>query len=483
MNGRLSTLDRFLPVWIGIAMVVGLLLGRAVPGLGDALSAVELDGISLPIALGLLIMMYPVLAKVRYDRIGTVTGDRRLLVGSLLLNWVLGPALMFALAWALLPDLPEYRTGLIIVGLARCIAMVIIWNDLACGDREAAAVLVAINSVFQVIMFAVLGWFYLSVLPGWLGLEQATIDASPWQIAKSVLIFLGIPLVAGFLTRRLGEKAKGREWYESSFLPRIGPWALYGLLFTIVILFALQGDRITSQPLDVLRIAVPLLAYFAIMWGGGYALGAAMGLGYGRTTTLAFTAAGNNFELAIAVAIATYGATSGQALAGVVGPLIEVPVLVGLVYVSLALRKRFAVFDEGLPMPERPSVLFVCVKNGGKSQMAAGLMRRAVGDSVVVRSAGTKPGSAVNALSAEVLLEIGVDISGESPTLIDSRLVRHADVVVCLGNEVDVKPVGGTSFERWETDEPSERGIDGIERMRLVRDDIAARIADLTARL
>ena len=340
--GKLSTLDRFLPVWIGVAMVAGLLLGRLIPGLGDIISTVEIDGISLPIALGLLIMMYPVLAKVRYDRLDTVTGDRRMLIGSLVLNWIVGPALMFALAWLMLPDLPEYRTGLIIVGLARCIAMVIIWNDLACGDREAAAVLVALNSVFQVIMFAGLGWFYLSVLPGWLGLEQTTLDVSPWQIAKSVLIFLGIPLLAGFLTRHFGEKAKGRTWYEQKFLPRIGPWALYGLLFTIVMLFALQGEQITSHPWDVARIALPLLAYFAIMWGGGYLLGAAMGLGYERTTPLAFTAAGNNFELAIAVAIATFGVTSGQALAGVVGPLIEVPVLVGLVYVSLALRKRFA---------------------------------------------------------------------------------------------------------------------------------------------
>ncbi|MDV7136722.1 ACR3 family arsenite efflux transporter [Williamsia muralis] len=339
---KLSTLDRFLPVWIGVAMLTGLLLGRLIPGLNDALSTISVDGVSLPIAIGLLIMMYPVLAKVRYDRLNTVTGDKRLLIGSLVLNWLLGPALMFALAWILLPDLPEYRTGLIIVGLARCIAMVIIWNDLACGDREAAAVLVAINSVFQVLMFAILGWFYLSVLPGWLGLEQTTIDASPWQIGKSVLIFLGIPLVVGFLSRYLGEKAKGRDWYESRFIPLISPWALYGLLFTIVILFALQGDQITSRPLDVVRIAIPLLLYFALMWGGGFAFGAAMGLGYERTTTLAFTAAGNNFELAIAVAIATYGATSGQALAGVVGPLIEVPVLVGLVYVSLALRQRFS---------------------------------------------------------------------------------------------------------------------------------------------
>ncbi|CAN5732634.1 ACR3 family arsenite efflux transporter [soil metagenome] len=337
---KLSTLDPLLPVWIGVAMAAGLLLGRLIPGLNTALDKVQVDGNSLPIALGLLIMMYPVLAKVRYDRLDTVTSDRRLLLSSLLLNWVFGPALMFALAW-LLPDLPEYRTGLIIVGLARCIAMVIIWNDLACGDREAAAVLVALNSIFQVIMFAVLGWFYLSVLPGWLGLAQTTIATSPWQIAKSVLIFLGIPLAAGYLSRRLGERVKGRDWYEARFLPRIGPWALYGLLFTIVILFALQGDQITHQPLDVVRIALPLLAYFAITWGGGYLLGAALHLGYARTTTLTFTAAGNNFELAIAVAIATYGATSGQALAGVVGPLIEVPVLVALVYVSLALRRRF----------------------------------------------------------------------------------------------------------------------------------------------
>jgi arsenite transporter len=339
--GRLSRLDQFLALWIGLAMVAGLLLGRLIPGLNTALEAVKITGISLPIALGLLIMMYPVLAKVRYDRLDTVTGDKRLLISSLVLNWILGPALMFALAWIFLADHAEYRTGLIIVGLARCIAMVIIWNDLACGDREAAAVLVALNSVFQVIAFGVLGWFYLTVLPGWLNLSGAELEVSGWDIARNVLIFLGIPLLAGFLTRRFGEKAKGRTWYEEKFLPRIGPVALYGLLFTIVILFALQGDAITNKPWDVVLIAVPLLVYFAVMWGGSYALGRAIGLNYERTTTLAFTAAGNNFELAIAVAIGTFGVTSGQALAGVVGPLIEVPVLVGLVYVSLALRRRF----------------------------------------------------------------------------------------------------------------------------------------------
>ncbi|WP_299532160.1 ACR3 family arsenite efflux transporter [uncultured Streptomyces sp.] len=339
----MSTLDRYLAVWILIAMAGGLLLGRLVPGLSGTLAAVEIGGISLPIAVGLLVMMYPVLAKVRYDRLNAVTGDRRLMVTSLVANWVVGPAVMFALAWAFLPDLPEYRTGLIIVGLARCIAMVIIWNDLACGDREAAAVLVVLNSFFQVVVFGLLGWFYLDLLPRWLGLGDGQgLDVSPWQIALNVLVFLGVPLLAGFLSRRVGEKRLGKDGYEQEFLPRVGPWALYGLLFTIVVLFALQGKTVTSHPLDVARIAVPLLVYFAVMFFGSFALGKAVGLPYDRTATLAFTAAGNNFELAIAVAIATFGLTSGQALSGVVGPLIEVPVLIGLVYVSLSLRRRFA---------------------------------------------------------------------------------------------------------------------------------------------
>jgi ACR3 family arsenite transporter len=338
---QLSTLDRFLPVWIFAAMALGLGLGRWVPGLDDALSAVEIGNVSLPIAVGLLLMMYPVLAKVRYSELDRVTGDRRLLGASLVLNWLVGPALMFALAWLLLPDLPEYRTGLIVVGLARCIAMVLIWNDLSCGDREAAAVLVAINSVFQIVAFGALGWFYLQVLPGWLGLPTTSSRFSVWAIVASVLVFLGIPLLAGFLTRTLGERRKGRDWYESRFLPRIGPVALYGLLFTIVLLFALQGDAITDRPWDVARIALPLLAYFALMFGGSFLLGMRLRLGYAKTATLAFTAAGNNFELAIAVAIGTFGVTSGQALAGVVGPLIEVPALVALVYAALWARRRW----------------------------------------------------------------------------------------------------------------------------------------------
>ena len=341
MGGRLSTLDKYLPVWIGAAMLAGIALGRWAPAVGEALNAIQIGGISLPIAAGLLIMMYPVLAKVRYDRLDSVTADKRLLISSIVLNWLIGPALMFALAWVFLPDLPAFRTGLIIVGLARCIAMVIIWNDLACGDREAAAVLVALNSVFQVIAFGALGWLYLDALPRWLGLDSTGLEVSGWEIALNVAVFLGVPLAAGYLTRTLGERRKGRDWYEERFLPKIGPFALYGLLFTIVVLFALQGEAIIAQPFDVVRIALPLLVYFALMWAGSFAFGKAVGLNYERSTTLAFTAAGNNFELAIAVAIATFGAASGQALAGVVGPLIEVPVLVGLVYVSLWARRFF----------------------------------------------------------------------------------------------------------------------------------------------
>ncbi|MFN3923179.1 MAG: ACR3 family arsenite efflux transporter [Pseudarthrobacter sp.] len=339
--GKLSTLDRFLPVWIIAAMALGLLLGNLVPGLNTALEAVKVGEVSLPIAAGLLVMMYPVLAKVRYDQTRRVIGDRKLMISSLVINWLLAPAFMFVLAWVFLADLPEYRTGLIIVGLARCIAMVMIWNDLACGDRESAAVLVAINSVFQVVAFGALGWFYLQLLPSWLGLPTTSADFSFWAITLSVLIFLGIPLLAGFLTRTLGEKAKGRDWYEGTFLPQLGPWALYGLLFTITLLFALQGETITARPLDVARIALPLLVYFVVVFGAGMLIGKWLDLGYAKTTTLAFTAAGNNFELAIAVAIGTFGVTSGQALAGVVGPLIEVPALVALVYAALWARKRF----------------------------------------------------------------------------------------------------------------------------------------------
>lgn len=339
--GRLSTLDRFLPLWIALAMGAGLVLGRLVPGLDTALDSVKVDQTSLPIAIGLFAMMYPVLARVKYEDLGHLTGDRRMLWLSLILNWLIGPALMFALAWIFLPDEPAFRTGLIVIGLARCIAMVLIWNDLACGDREAGALLVAINSVFQILAYALLGTFYLAILPGWLGLGSQDVQFSTWEITKAVLIFLGIPLVAGYFTRRIGVARRGEQWYDNVFSPKIAPFALYGLLFTIVILFALQGNTITSEPLSVVRIAIPLAVYFIVMWFTSMVLAKLAGLSYPRAATVAFTAAGNNFELAIAVSIGVWGITSGEALTGVVGPLIEVPALVALVYVSLWLRRRW----------------------------------------------------------------------------------------------------------------------------------------------
>ena len=276
---RLSFLDRFLPVWVICAMALGIDLGRAIPSLNKHLNAIQVtSGTSLPIFIGLLVMMYPVLAKVRYGQLGSVTHDTRLLVSSLILNWVVGPAVMFALAWLLLADQPAYRTGLIIVGLARCIAMVLVWSDLAGGDREATAVLVALNSLFQIVAFSFLGYFYLEVLPRWLGLSTVGLHLSVGRIAGTVGIFLGVPLVAGYLTRTIGERVRGQQLYETRLLPRLAPFALYGLLYTIVILFALQGHTITSRPIDVVRIALPLLAYFAIMWLGSFFLGRALGL-------------------------------------------------------------------------------------------------------------------------------------------------------------------------------------------------------------
>ena len=490
VDGQLSWVSRFLTLWILLAILLGVSLGYILPETSEVIGSMSLGTTSIPIAVGLILMMYPPLAKIRYEDLGKIIGSKgtkAMLSFSLVLNWLIGPLLMFVLAWIFLADSPSLRNGVILVGLARCIAMVIVWNSLAKGDSEWAGILVALNSLFQIAFYSVLAYFYITIAGTWISGAGAVVNISVIEVAKSVSIYLGIPFLAGIITRFYFIRTKGITWDEQRFLTKLSQTSLLALLFTIVVMFSLQGEYFVSQPLEVLRVATPLLAYFLIMFSISLAFGYYASLGYAKSTSLAFTSASNNFELSIAVAVSVFGLASQEAFATVVGPLIEVPVMISLVNVALWSRKKLFSADESIKQlapsiveeSKERHILFVCVGNAGRSQMAEAFAKK---NGLEASSAGTTPTKRVNPIVVQAMLEKGIDIKSNNPKMLTDEMIENANVVITMDCSVEKEcPAVILANMRkrlieWNLEDPKGKSIEDIRR---IRDEVERKVLDL----